>query len=206
MLRDTFLLALIVSCASAIKLKLDDVTDESGTVLDSVAEGPPGGFEDASCGTKAIPEEFDDPVCYEGNWIEFEWLNDPQYWACGKKPETKEYTICNVETGVWEDYTRHDDKDDADACGAVPGNNQYSVCNHATGQWEEYHTLDEKDFEVCGLKPANLGFVICNHDSEMWESAGAVHPPGKPICGNRPKGVAESAICDAESGEWVEIT
>ena len=99
--------------------------DYDGEVPESVLEGPPGGFTDASCGTKAIPEEFDDPICFDGSWIEFAWLDEPDFWACGKKPETKEYTICNVETGVWEDYTRYDDASDADVCGAVPNGNQY---------------------------------------------------------------------------------
>lgn len=132
MLRDTFLLALIVGCASAIRLQLADTTED---LPDSVTQGPPSGFDDTPCGTKVAPKEFRDPVCFEGNWIEFEWINDTAYWACGKKPETKEYTICNVETGVWEDYTRHDDKEDADVCGAVPGGNKYTVCNHVTHKW-----------------------------------------------------------------------
>ena len=109
-------------------------------------EGPEDGFNDTECGTKAIPEEFDDPVCWEGNWIEFAWLNEPDFWACGKKPETKEYTICNVETGVWEDYTRHTDKDDADVCGALPGGNKFQVCNHETRKWEEFHAIEASDF------------------------------------------------------------
>ena len=62
------------------------------------------------------------------------------------------------------------------------------------------------DFEICGLKPEHLGFVICNHDSEAWESVGAVHPPGKPICGHRPDNISESAICDAETGEWIDVS
>ena len=98
MLRDTFLLALISSCASAIRLQM---FDENSTYdcphgeLESVTEGPPGGFDDLACMGKAKPEEFYDPVCFEGQWIEYEWLDDPAYWACGKKPESKEYSICN---------------------------------------------------------------------------------------------------------------
>ena len=102
---------------------------------DSVTKGPPGGFADGLCGTKAIPKELDDPVCFDGAWIEFAWLDDPNYWACGKKPDNKEYTICNVETGVWEDFTRFDDASDGDVCGAVPDGKMYSVCNHETREW-----------------------------------------------------------------------
>ena len=170
MLRNSFLLALISSCAYAIKLKIMDDPEYAGSeVPESVLNGPPDGFGTAECGTKAIPEAFDDPICYDGEWIEYAWLDDPTYWACGKKPETKEYSICNLETGVWEDYTRFDDASDAEVCGAVPSGNKYTVCNHETREWEEFHALDVSDFEVCGLKPEHMGFVVCNHDSGVWD-------------------------------------
>ena len=96
MLRDTLLLALIASCASAVRLRYDEFAgDCPHGELDSVTEGPPGGFNDEECDGKVAPREFYDPVCFEGQWIEFAWLDDPAYWACGKKPESKEYSICN---------------------------------------------------------------------------------------------------------------
>ena len=69
-------------------------------------------------------------MCYEGEWIEFSWLDEPTFWACGKKPEDKQYATCNIETGVWEELDVYTSLEDAEVCGDVPNNGEYVVCNH----------------------------------------------------------------------------
>ena len=133
MLRNTFLLALLVSAANAVKLS--DEEDCPEEILASEIEGPAEGFPDELC-EEAKPAEYYDPVCYEGEWIEFAWLDEPTFWACGKKPEDKQYATCDIETGQWEELDVYTALDDAGACGDVPDNGEYVVCNHESGEWE----------------------------------------------------------------------
>lgn len=59
--------------------------------------------------------------------------------------------------------------------------------------------------QVCGNKPAQVGTTLCNYETGKWEMIGAVHPPLASPCGDRPEGTTKDAICDADSGAWVEV-
>jgi len=96
MLQNSFLLALLLSATQAIKLTSDD-----DGVLPSQTDGPADGFPTDECEGGA-PEEYYDPICYGKEWIEFAWLDDPTYWACGKQTEYMEYAMCDIATGQWE--------------------------------------------------------------------------------------------------------
>ena len=128
-IRDTFLLALLHFSASAIKLAV-----EEEELLPSQTEGPSGGFSDELCEGDA-PETYYDPVCYEGSWIEFAWLNDPTFWTCGKKPDDLVYAICDTATGQWTEMDVFDSLEDATVCGQMPTGSDYVVCNHESGEW-----------------------------------------------------------------------
>ena len=119
---------------------------------DTQGPGPDQGFDSSKCEGHA-PKAYNDPVCFEGKWIEHEDLNSPDFWACGKKPLDMEYPSCNFETGKWEDYVVHEDVDDQETCGAMPDSDDFLVCNHDSMKWEVFHVLAENDFEVCGAKP-----------------------------------------------------
>ena len=112
LLRNSFLLAMLASAAQAIKLSelVDGTCPEE--ILPSEIDGPAEGFPDDLCEGDE-PEEYDDPVCYEGEWIEFAWLDEPTFWACGKQPEDEQYSVCDIETGKWEELDVYSALDDA---------------------------------------------------------------------------------------------
>ena len=200
-MNSAFSIALISTVAVAVKL--NDAFLHQG-LRKSQVEGPRNGFPIDKC-TDMVPKEYDDPVCYEGEWIEFDWLDDPNFWACGKKPRGWEYAVCNHDTGEWEEYALSTDVEDHVVCGELPDTEDYVVCNHETHTWEKFQAVDKSDFTVCGKKPAKMGFATCNYETEKWNAVGSIHPPGRPICGNRPKHVSRNAVCDAETGEWRDV-
>ena len=127
MIRSSFLLALVVSSAQAVHVKLN-----SSEPKKSIKEGPYEGFPTDGCSAN-IPPHLEDAVCFDGEWIEFEWLNDPTFWECGKKPAEadSEYSICDPKTGKWIVPTQLDDLADQNVCGKIPDEKKYYVCNHA---------------------------------------------------------------------------
>ena len=190
-------------------LKINSEADtEAGTgepeVLDSLVEGPNDGFPTDACDAN-IPAEFDDAVCFDGQWIEFAWLDDPTFWECGEKPADSQYSICDPKTGHWTEPTQHSNLDDEIICGELPDGMGYSVCNHLQGTWMPFHAPDEADFVICGEKPAELGMSICNHTTEAWEQAGTLKHPDQPMCGPKPKNLNDTALCDGTTGEWFEV-
>ena len=74
MFRSSFLLALAVSAVQAVHLKLGNTEAK-----ESVEQGPYDGFPTDGCDA-TIPAYLDDAVCFDGEWIEFEWLDDPTFW------------------------------------------------------------------------------------------------------------------------------
>ena len=200
MIKKSFELALLSYGALAIKLAQEDEQCQDAE-LPSETEGPEEGFSDALCVGDA-PEEYYDPVCYESEWIEFAWLDDPTFWACGKQPEDMEYAMCDIESGNWKELDVYDDLDDAAVCGEMPEYTDYVVCNHESGQWEALEIVTVLDSLMCGDKPADMINAVCNEDSGEWEPVGVVHSTDDPICGARPDDMSENAICDAETGLW----
>ena len=157
------------------------------------------------CEGMAVPLDLAEPVCFEGKWIESEWLQQPDFWACGAKPRQLQHAVCNHETGVWQEASHFSELDDLALCGEIPRDGRFKVCNHQSHEWEDFAGVDEIDFEVCGLKPANMGIATCNHLSAKWEPVGPVHPPQLPICGPLPDFMSEEAVCDSETGEWRDL-
>ena len=131
-------------------LRLD--TTEPDEPKDSLEEGPHDGFPTDGCDAN-IPAYFEDAVCFDGDWIEFAWLDDPNFWSCGKRPKDREYSICDPKSGKWVEPTQHNDLDDETICGELPDGMDYSVCNHKLGQWVPFHAPDDADFVICGEKP-----------------------------------------------------
>ena len=74
MFRSSFLLALAVSAAQAVHLKLGTTETK-----DSLVEGPQEGFPTDGCDAD-VPSYLDDAVCFDGEWIEFDQLDDPTFW------------------------------------------------------------------------------------------------------------------------------
>ena len=196
---------MLASAALAIKLTNKDVVIPD-SVLPSVASGLSNEFDKSECFGE-IPTYMYDPVCFSGQWIEFDDLEDPDFLACGQKPDPAvlEYPVCNHEEGKWSAFINYSDSEDQFICGNLPYGIGYAVCNHVTSMWVEFQPVTEYCFQVCGEKPANVGFVMCNHDSMQWEQTGSVHPPNEPICGSKPDTVSDSAICNSETAMWEEV-
>ncbi len=155
---------------------------------------------DTDCEGKPIPMDLLEPVCFQGDWIEHSWLEEPDFWACGRKPSEMNYPVCNHETGQWQEVSHFNENDDLVICGPYPKDGRFKVCNHQSLQWEDFHGVGDIDFEVCGLKPANMGISVCNHLSGKWEPVGPVHPPQLTKCGPRPLDMSTEAVCDSETG------
>ena len=133
----SFLVALVSSAVQAVRL-VDYAGDGILTYQKpSEVQGPESGFPSEGCGD-VIPAEFADPVCYEGDWIEYAWLQEPDFWACGAKPRAMDNPVCNQTTGKWETYVKYDAVDDAAVCGERPETEDYVVCNHETSMWETF--------------------------------------------------------------------
>jgi len=79
------------------------------------------------------------------------------------------------------------------------------VCNHETGEWVEFQPVNELDAILCGDKPTDMLNAVCNTETNEWNPIGAVHSTDDPICGALPDDMPETAVCDAETGQWQEL-
>jgi len=100
-MRNTFLVALVASAAQAIKLHQND-TKPANNAPPTVDVDPDTGIPNNDC-SDIIPAHVENPICFEGDWVEFDALNDPDFWACGAKPHDLEHATCNACSGKWEE-------------------------------------------------------------------------------------------------------
>ena len=105
-MRNTFLVALVASAAQAIKLHQNNndanKAAKGNNAPPTVDVDPDTGIPSNDC-PDIKPAHVENPICFEGEWVEFEALDDPDFWTCGAKPHDFEHATCNACEGKWEE-------------------------------------------------------------------------------------------------------